>query len=64
MSINRKITIHNDLDIVVARLKAREVARELGFGTIDQARISLAAGELARTLASSMREFCKAPHGA
>ena len=53
--IRRKITIHNGLDIVVARLKAREVARVLGFGTIDQARISLAAGELARTLANSIK---------
>jgi serine/threonine-protein kinase RsbT len=49
-STARKIIINNDLDIVVARLRAREVAKEIGFGTIDQARISLAAGELARVL--------------
>jgi serine/threonine-protein kinase RsbT len=53
-NINKRIIIHSDLDIIIARLRAREVARELGFGTIDQARISLAAGELARVLVSSM----------
>jgi serine/threonine-protein kinase RsbT len=47
----KHIAINSDLDIIVARLRAREVAREMGFGTIDQARISLAAGELARALA-------------
>ena len=53
-STTRRILIHNDLDIIVARLKSREVAREMGFSTIDQARISLATGELARLLASSV----------
>ncbi|MCI0395698.1 MAG: hypothetical protein L0332_25160 [Chloroflexi bacterium] len=53
-SATRRIIIHSDLDIIVARLKAREVAREMGFSTIDQARISLAAGELARALAKVM----------
>ena len=52
----KRILINNDLDIIVARLRAREVARELGFGTIDQARISLAAGELARVLAHNVDE--------
>jgi serine/threonine-protein kinase RsbT len=53
-STTRRILIHNDLDIIVARLKSREVAREMGFSTIDQARISLATGELARLLAGSV----------
>ena len=53
-STTRRILIHNDLDIIVARLKSREVAREMGFSTIDQARISLATGELARLLANSV----------
>jgi serine/threonine-protein kinase RsbT len=53
-STARKIIINNDLDIVVARLRAREVAKEIGFGTIDQARISLAAGELARVLTRNL----------
>jgi serine/threonine-protein kinase RsbT len=53
-STARRIIINSDLDIVVARLRAREVAKEIGFGTIDQARISLAAGELARVLTRNM----------
>jgi serine/threonine-protein kinase RsbT len=53
-STTRRILIHNDLDIIVARLKSREVAREMGFSTIDQARISLATGELARLLANGV----------
>ena len=55
-STSKRVEINNDLDIIVARLRAREVARSLGFGTIDQARISLAAGELARVLAQNMEE--------
>lgn len=49
-TVSERIVIKSDLDIVTARLRAREVAREMGFGTIDQARISLAASELARIL--------------
>lgn len=51
MNTERKIYINNDLDIVTARMQAREMARQVGFGTADQARISLAASELARLLA-------------
>ena len=51
MNIERKVYINNDLDIVTARMQAREMARQIGFGTADQARISLAASELARLLA-------------
>ncbi len=50
MNIERKIYVNNDLDIVVARMQAREMAKQMGFGTADQARISLAASELARIL--------------
>ena len=50
MSTERKIYINNDLDIVMARMQAREMAKHLGFSTADQARISLAASELARLL--------------
>lgn len=53
-SVSKRIVIKNDLDIVTARLRAREVAREMGFGTIDQARISLAASELARILVTGI----------
>ena len=53
-TVSKRIVIANDLDIINARLQAREVARDMGFGTIDQARISLAASELARILLADL----------
>ena len=50
MSSETKIYINNDLDISMARMQAREAAKNMGFSTADQARISLAASELARVL--------------
>lgn len=50
MKVQRKVYINNHLDIVMARMQVREVAKDLGFRTADQARISLAASELARIL--------------
>jgi len=50
METERRICINNDLDIVMARMQARQMAKLIGFGTADQARISLAASELARLL--------------
>ncbi len=50
MNTKRKIYINNDLDIVMVRLQVREMAKEMGFKTSDQARISLAASELARAV--------------
>jgi serine/threonine-protein kinase RsbT len=52
----KRVSINSELDVIVARLRTREIAREIGFGTIDQARISLAAGELARLLAQATGE--------
>jgi serine/threonine-protein kinase RsbT len=46
----RRIPIHSDLDIVAARVEGRSLARELGFGIIDQARIATAISELARNV--------------
>ncbi len=54
--ILRRIYINTDMDVAVARLQAREAARSMGFGTVDQARISLATSELARSLWSAMPE--------
>ena len=54
MNIIKKIAINSDMDVALARLKTREIAKAMGFGTIDQARISLAAGELARVIAGSI----------
>ncbi|MBN1217753.1 MAG: hypothetical protein JXM69_02400 [Anaerolineae bacterium] len=44
------IRVSSDLDVVMARMQARKIAKEMGFNTADQARISLAASELARAL--------------
>jgi serine/threonine-protein kinase RsbT len=41
------IIIRSDLDIVTARSMARDIARTVGFGPIDQARIATAVSELA-----------------
>lgn len=45
-----KIYINNDMDIIVARMQARDIAKKMGFATTGQARFSLAASELARAL--------------
>ncbi|MDM8528825.1 hypothetical protein QUF58_11545 [Anaerolineales bacterium HSG24] len=42
------VSINTEADVIVARMEARQMAKQMGFGTIDQARISLAASELAR----------------
>ena len=46
----RRIQIADDLDIVAARVEGRNLAREMGFGIIDQARIATAISELARNV--------------
>ena len=46
----RRVEIHNDLDIVTARVAGREMAQEMGFGVIDQARVATAISELARNV--------------
>lgn len=53
METERRLYVKNDLDISLVRIQAREMAKQIGFGTADQARISLAASELARALSSS-----------
>jgi serine/threonine-protein kinase RsbT len=42
------VSIRSDVDIVAARMAARDAARAIGFGAIDQARIATATSELAR----------------
>ena len=46
----RALLVRSDLDIVSARVEGRDMARALGFGTIDQARIATAISELARNI--------------
>jgi serine/threonine-protein kinase RsbT len=45
-----RIPISSDLDIVTARVEGRNLARDMGFGIIDQARIATAISELARNV--------------
>jgi serine/threonine-protein kinase RsbT len=49
---NQEITVpvHADIDIVTARQKGRELARELGFTSTDLALIATAISELARNI--------------
>jgi serine/threonine-protein kinase RsbT len=44
------ISLAREEDIVTARQRAREIARELGFGAVDQSRIATAVSELARNV--------------
>src|SRR5579859_1380899 len=44
------IPIAGDDDIVAARSQAREAARALGFGVVDQSRIATAVSELTRNV--------------
>jgi len=44
------VNIHKEWDIVGARQLGREMAKKLGFGTVDQARIATAISELARNI--------------
>ena len=46
----RRVSINNDLDIVAARAEGRGLAQEMGFSTIDEARIVTVISELARNV--------------
>ena len=50
MGQGKVAAISSDLDIVIARTLARDTAKLLGFGAIDQARIATAVSELARNI--------------
>ncbi|MBN1485538.1 MAG: anti-sigma regulatory factor [Chloroflexia bacterium] len=50
MTDERTLLIRSDLDIVSARVEARDMAKAIGFGTIDQARIATAISELTRNI--------------
>jgi serine/threonine-protein kinase RsbT len=47
---DEQIVIQADDDIVLARQKARERARHLGFGLVDQSRVATAVSELTRNI--------------
>ncbi len=50
MAVQSCVKIRNEWDIVAARQMGRNVAKDLGFGTVDQARITTAISELARNI--------------
>jgi serine/threonine-protein kinase RsbT len=47
---SKAIALNDDDDIVVARGEVRALAATLGFGTLDQTRLSTVASELARNI--------------
>ena len=50
VAAERRIEIAGEDGIVAARQTARETARRLGFGLVDQSRIATAVSELARNV--------------
>lgn len=44
------VDINSEWDIVNARQQGRKMAKDLGFGNVDQARITTAVSELARNI--------------
>lgn len=52
MNILHQLTvlINNEWDIIIARQKGRRLAHEIGFGIVDQARITTVISELARNI--------------
>lgn len=50
MEYRSSVEIYTEWDIVAARQLGRNEAKEVGFGTVDQARITTAISELARNI--------------
>lgn len=50
MNVESSVDIITEWDIVAARQLGRNEAKEVGFGTVDQARITTAISELARNI--------------
>lgn len=50
MDLQSCIKIDKEWDIVGARQLGRKIANDIGFGTVDQARITTAISELARNI--------------
>lgn len=50
MTIETRLPIKQEQDIVTARQTARAAASDLGFGSIDQSRIATAVSELTRNV--------------
>lgn len=50
MAAQSSVEVRNEWDIVAARQMGRQIAKEQGFGDVDQARITTAISELARNI--------------
>jgi len=50
MQSRSSVEVYTEWDIVAARQLGREEAKKVGFGTVDQARITTAISELARNI--------------
>ncbi|MBB5174210.1 anti-sigma regulatory factor [Texcoconibacillus texcoconensis] len=50
MQVQTRVDIHSEWGIVAARQAGRKLAKEIGFGSVDQARITTAISELARNI--------------
>lgn len=50
MNDHPTVKIVTELDIIAARRMCRELAKEMGFGIVDQARIATATSELASNI--------------
>ena len=50
MQVQTHVDIQSEWGIVAARQAGRKLAREIGFGSVDQARITTAISELARNI--------------
>ncbi|WP_430788628.1 anti-sigma regulatory factor [Virgibacillus flavescens] len=50
MNLHSCVNINKEWDIVGARQVGRDIAKKIGFGTVDQARIATAISELARNI--------------
>ncbi|SFL50500.1 anti-sigma regulatory factor [Salibacterium qingdaonense] len=50
MSVQSNVEVHSEWGIVSARQAGRNLAKELGFAGVDQARITTAISELARNI--------------
>jgi serine/threonine-protein kinase RsbT len=50
MISEKTINIKKEVDIIHARQEGREMARDIGFGTVEQCRIATAISELTRNI--------------
>jgi serine/threonine-protein kinase RsbT len=50
LSAEEHLPIRGEADIIAARQRAREIAKQLGFGAVDQSRIATAVSELTRNV--------------